>query len=303
MVLLSVITPHYNMPDTLRRLADSIPDEDWIEHIIVDDKSDIDTKLLADVKAYVCDKGSIWIDNDTEHKGTGICRDLGIQKASGKWIIIADADDYFTAEAFRIMQSYLEDEADIIYFAPDSVKEGSGKRSSRHIPYKRLVDCYVKEPGEENELRLRYLSVPDTSKMIRRSLITENDIHSSLVSVSNDVMFSVRCAYHAKSIKAESKPVYCITEGMGTLTTTKNVERFRKRIDVYIEQDHFLKEHLPDGAYGKIRISARMLVLQSLSDYGFGEFLATIRKLRKNHAPINPLALRISGARRFDTDF
>lgn len=293
MILLSIITPHYNMPDTLRRLIDSIPEDDRIEHIIVDDKSDIDGKKLADARAYAAAKGSIWINNDTDIKGTGTCRDLGIQKATGKWIIIADSDDYFTKHAFEIMQRYTDDEADVIYFAPTSIRESDGGMSSRHAPYKKLVDRFVTDPGQESEMRLRYLSVPDTSKMIRRSLIMENGIKSSVSPVANDVMFSVRCAYHAKSVKATSDVVYCITESEGTLTTTKNKERFRKRIDVYIEQAGFLKEHLPESAYADTRISARTLVLQSLMDYGVKEFIHTIKHLREKHAPVNPLAIKV----------
>ena len=181
------------------------------------------------------------------------------------------------------MHRYTDDEADVIYFAPTSIRESDGGMSSRHVPYKKLVDRFVTDPGQESEMRLRYLSVPDTSKMIRRSLITENGIKYSVSPVANDVMFSVRCAYHAKSV----------TESEGTLTTTKNKERFRKRIDVYIEQAGFLKEHLPESAYADTRISARTLVLQSLMDYGVKEFIHTIKHLREKHAPVNPLAIRV----------
>lgn len=293
MVMLSIITPHYNMPDTLCRLADSIPRKEWIEHIVVDDKSDTGSKRLAETKEYVTAKGSIWVDNTTVHKGTGICRDLGIQKAAGKWILIADADDFFIDGAADILHKYLDDEADVIYFAPASIKEGKKERSLRHVPYKRLVERFISHPGEESEMRLRYMYVLDLSKMIRRSMIIENDVRSSMSPVANDVMFSVLCAYHAKTVKASTETVYCITEHPGSLTTTKNVERFRMRIDIYIEQDRFLKEHLSESAYANTRISARTMLLQCLFDYGIKEFLSTMKHLRKNHAPINLPAAKV----------
>lgn len=292
MALLSIITPHYNMTETLKRLVDSIPDEEWIEHIVVDDKSDTKPEKTADAKRYVTAKGSIWIDNTTDLKGTGVCRDLGIQNASGKWIMIADADDFFVEGAFDILKRYIDDEADVIFFAPCSVNERRKGRSFRHVPYKRLVDRFVSDPGEENEMRLRYLYVLDLSKMIRRNLIRENNIKSSTSRVANDVMFSVLCAFHAKAVRAVPETVYCITENKGTLTTTKNVEHFRKRIDIYIEQTVFMKEHLSKRAYGKTRISARTMLLQCLLDYGIKEFFATVKRLRKEHAPINLLAMK-----------
>ena len=293
MVLLSIITPHYNMPDTLRRLVDSVPREDWIEHIVVDDKSDTDPEKLAEVKAYVTDKGSIWIDNTTDQKGTGICRDLGIQKATGKWVLIADADDYFIKGAADILCKYLDDEADVIYFAPCSIREGNNGRSYRHVPYRRLIQHFVSDPGEACEMRLRYMYVLDLSKMIRRNMIIENDVRSSLSPVANDVMFSILCAYYAKTVKATSETVYCMTQHPGSLTTTKNVEHFRKRIEIYIEQDRFMKEHLSESDYAYTRISARTMLLQCLLDYGIKEFFATVKHLRENHAPINLLALKV----------
>ena len=95
MIRLSIITPYYNMPETLCRLSASIPQEPWIEHIIVNDKSDMDPAALLNAKQYVTARGARWYDNTTQYKGTGICRDIGIRRAAGEWILIADADDFF----------------------------------------------------------------------------------------------------------------------------------------------------------------------------------------------------------------
>ncbi len=296
MIRLTVITPHYNMVRTLRRLIDSVPKRDWIEHIIVDDKSD-DGAALAEVKSYAAAAGARWIDNLTEQKGTGVCRDIGIREAKGGWIMIADADDYFTDGAFDVIGEYLEDEADIIYFAPTSRKEGSGEKSERHVPYRRLVHEYAVKKNREEELRLRFLSVPDAFKMIRRSMITDHGITSSKKPVSNDVMFSVRCAYHAKKIRAVEEVIYCITESPGTLTTAKNVQRFRTRIDVYIEQCLFLKKHLTRKDFRLIGLSASGLLLQCYREYGKAETVRALGQLLRNRVPVNLLDLQTRRSR------
>lgn len=293
MVLLSVITPHYNMPDTLCRLRDSIPNDGWIEHIVVDDKSNCDGEKLNEAKSYVTARGSIWVDNKSDQKGAGVCRDLGIQKATGQWVMVADSDDYYVDGAFDIIAKYMEDEADIVYFPPTSIKKPENTPSDRHIPYMKLVTGYVSEPGKRSEMKLRYISVPDTSKLIRLKLIQDNCVKSSSSLVANDVMFSVRCAYYAKKIKASEEVIYCITESDGTLTTTKDVSRFRKRVDIYIEQNGFLREHLPAEDYSETCLSARGLIRQSLRDYGIGEMIRTVKCLRKNKAPINVFAKKI----------
>ena len=154
MILLSIITPHYNMPDSLPKLRDSIPEEPWIEHIVVDDKSDCDAKALAEVKEYVTKHGSIWVDNMTEKKGAGVCRDIGIRQAKGRWVLVADADDFFVDGAFAIISQYLNDEADIIYFTPTGIKVPSGEASERHAPYKKLVEEHVSYTDQKSEMRL-----------------------------------------------------------------------------------------------------------------------------------------------------
>ena len=141
-------------------------------------------------------------------------------------------------------------------------------------------------------MRLRYLSVPDAFKMIRRSLITENGITSSVKPVSNDVMFSVRCAYYAREIRAVETVIYCITESPGTLTTAKDRERFRTRVGVYAEECCFLRAHLPKEDFALAGLSASGLLLQGYRDYGAAESLRAFFYLLRRRAPVRLLDLR-----------
>ncbi len=292
MIRLSIITPHYNMPKTLKRLSESIPDRDWIEHIIVDDKSDTDPTAIDEAKQFVLNRGARWFDNTTDIKGTGICRDTGIENASGEWILIADADDYFVDGAFDLIEKHLDDQADIIYFTPTSKKEENGLEGSSHIPYHRLVSKYVENKSRENELRLRYLCVADTCKLIRREIIVSRGIKSSYTVVANDVMFSTGCAFYAQKIEAFNDVIYCIMERPGTLTRTKNVQWLRQRIDIYSEQCSFLRERLPKDSFDDIGLSASGLLLQCYRDYGIIETLRGIHTLRRNKAPVDLLDLK-----------
>ena len=292
-IKLTIITPHYNMPDTLRRLVDSISKEDWIEHIIVDDKSDIEPGSLNDAKAYVTAQGSIWIDNTTEKKGAGVCRDIGVEHARGKWITFIDSDDFYVEGAFQTIAKHLDDKEDIIYFPPTSVFEGTNEPSQRHVPYMNLVNEYLSDRSKEHEIHLRYQSAPAVSKMIRSSMIHENNIHSSDTPVGNDVMFSMQCACHAKSITADEKTIYCITKSKGTLTTAKDVKRYRKRLDIYTEWLRYLKQNLPEDEYAMTGISARGLLFAGLLSYGPIELIRSIRYLRKNKVPINPFCGKV----------
>jgi len=59
MIYYSFVIPHYNTPDLLQRLIDSIPQREDIEVIVVDDNSDDDKKARVsrpDVNIIFLDK-------------------------------------------------------------------------------------------------------------------------------------------------------------------------------------------------------------------------------------------------------
>lgn len=51
-----------------------------------------------------------------EGKGAGYARNIGLSHARGKWIIFADADDFFTADCFTILNEYMDSPHEVIYF-------------------------------------------------------------------------------------------------------------------------------------------------------------------------------------------
>ena len=126
----SIIIPHYNIPDMLERLLKSIPLQDNIEVIVVDDKSDKNLDRLELLKLNY--PNVIFLDN-TLSKGAGNSRNIGMSNAKGKWILFADADDYFTEDFYEIVSKHIDDKDDVIFFFPTSVDFKTGKETGRHV--------------------------------------------------------------------------------------------------------------------------------------------------------------------------
>ena len=81
----SFIIPHKNCPDLLNRCLDSIPVRGDIQVIVVDDNSDADKKPIinrGDVELVLLDA--------MNSKGVGHARNVGIEKAFGKWLLFPD---------------------------------------------------------------------------------------------------------------------------------------------------------------------------------------------------------------------
>lgn len=122
---ISIIIPHYNSYKKLERLLKSIPlDNLKVEVIVVDDNSK-DEEIYKNLQLEF--KNVIFLKNKSSNKGAGGARNEGLKIASGKWLLFADADDYFESGAFKKVFSNIDKKEDIIYFKPTSVYEKTKK--------------------------------------------------------------------------------------------------------------------------------------------------------------------------------
>lgn len=234
MISYSIIIPHKNSVKSLLRLCKSIPDNDSIQVIIIDDNSDIEViKHIQDIKL----NNNIEISFCDISNGAGGARNLGIQKAKGKWILFADADDYFTTNLENILRKNLDSDSDLIYFNTDSRDKG-GKQTYRHLRYSKLVDDFLNDNEKENALR--YYFTPPWGKMIKRDLIVNNNIEFDEIAASNDVMFSLKTAFFAKKIKACKDTLYVITLSKGSVTNIISKDYFNSKFKTALNANKFL---------------------------------------------------------------
>lgn len=115
--LYSIIIPHYNSPDLLARMLMSIPEREDIQVIVVDDcsKADEVSKLQSlqhtNLELYL----------QTENHGAGYARNVGLDHAKGKWVLVVDADDVFAENAFDVFDKYKDSDVDYLCYIVQSV--------------------------------------------------------------------------------------------------------------------------------------------------------------------------------------
>lgn len=240
----SIIIPHYNYLTGLKKLIESIPIRNDIQIILVDDNTYLEKQTVASfVKSLNRENLELYFSDKTQ-KGAGNCRNIGLRHVKGSWILFADADDYFTENAFEILDSCSNTDVELIYFSPTSIELPAGEIGTRHLSYEKLVNDYEKKPSNTTELRIRYNFAVPWSKAISQKLTYDKKIEFDTTRWSNDVMFSTKCGYYAKNIAAIDKTIYCVTRKKGTLTTTRNWQEFETRLKVYISRYKFLEERL-----------------------------------------------------------
>jgi glycosyltransferase involved in cell wall biosynthesis len=213
----------------------SIPERADFEVFIVDDNSDSSEK--AKIKDHFFNDNVIVIFN-SDSGGAGKARNLALERASGKWVIFADADDFFSENMEGLLGDYFEAKEDIVYFGTSSIFLDTNQKAMRHERYMNLVHDFLRD--SDNEDALRYYFTPPWSKMIRRELIEINNIRFEEILASNDMYFSLKSAYHARSITANSEILYIITLSHGSLTNSFSKKHFDAKFNAALRVNKYL---------------------------------------------------------------
>lgn len=240
---LSIIVPHYNSADLLPKLLSTIPNIPEIEVIVVDDHSTEKLKEFMECKSKFCNRNIFFYDNEPDRKGAGAARNVGMRHAKGKYLLFADADDWFADSFWSIVQKNMADGADIIFFPPKSQWD-SGKHANRHLPYAQRVRNYLSNPSRENELKLRCLYWSPCSKMVKRSMVVKNGISFEEIQFSNDILFSVKIGICANTIKASENTIYYILRHQGSLTACKDEAALMIRRKAWCRTYFYLRRNL-----------------------------------------------------------
>ena len=114
--LISIIVPIYNSEKYLHKCIDSILAQSYrnLEIVLVDDGSTDNSGLICDeYKKNSPDDLSIIVKH-TENGGLSAARNLGLDIASGEYIVFIDSDDYILENTIEILyRNMLEYDADI----------------------------------------------------------------------------------------------------------------------------------------------------------------------------------------------
>ncbi len=240
-IMLSIVIPHYNSPDLLRRLLTSIPNIPEIEVIVIDDHSDKYIEEFNICRRDFSERNILFKKNDIDKKYAGTARNAGIMAAHGEYILFADADDWFVEGMWEYIKPYLG-KADIVYFPPTSCDK-NGNEGDRHIEYERLVkENILKKSNSEIGLRVKFIS--PCSKIIKKGLIDKYNIRFDECKYANDVMFSLKCGLYAFSIMAANDAIYCIFCHQKGLTTVRSKEAILAREKVLVRYYKELKAKL-----------------------------------------------------------
>lgn len=212
----SFIIPHKNSVRLLERCLNSIPIRDDIQIIVVDDNSEENESLQTLITKFP--QAELYLTK--ENRGAGYARNVGLKYAKGKWLLFADADDFYHKENLStVINKYLsDDKTDLIYLNAKKIDDDGNVH-----PY--VITSYINNYLNKriySEKVLRYGIWTPWTRMVRRKLVEDNNLLFEEVSVGNDIMFCLNCSKYAQTIGVETSITYFYYTPTNGSITAKN---------------------------------------------------------------------------------
>lgn len=276
--IFSVIIPHHNIPKLLWRCLNSIPDVPEVQVIVVDDNSSPDKVDFEHFPGLERQYTQCILDK--EGGGAGHARNIGLRHADGEWLVFADADDFFTPDAFQILNRHKDDSCDIILFKADSVNSDDLSPSDRHLRINQAVDERLSGAITKREA---LISMPGpVCKLFRRQYIQKRNIQFDETMASNDMMFVAKatCWANNDALAVSPEVVYIVTTRADSLMGNwkKDPENYLCRLEVMIRYHRFVMNDYP-----YLRKEPIIIILAKSWKYGIKTFFrALVLVLRKN---------------------
>lgn len=260
----SIIIPHKDIPDLLQRCLDSIPVRDDVEVIVVDDDSD---PAKVDFQRFPKWEGQRYACHFTkEGKGAGYARNVGLDHAKGRWVIFADADDFFTADFNALLDEVAEAKEDIVFFDYINVlSDDITRQVKERVWYSNSMASY--RNGKLPEAAFKALFPVAWCRFVKRELVEANSVRFSETPCGNDVFFSAQVNALAKSIKVSETICYVLTQREGSVSS--NVDATAKDLKVRLQEglkgERFYLQH---GIHAKGTLTSPHL-LTAYRKHGF----------------------------------
>lgn len=221
---ISVIIPVYNTADYLCECLDSILSQSFhnFELVIVDDGS---TDGSSDIIQEYAQKDCRVHIFDSEHKGAGHVRTLGVEQARGKYVQFLDSDDWLDKNTFKVLWPIITkldvDLCSYNYANLDSktnqiISTTSGI-DDEHVP--KTIFCYKDCPNYIFQVVTPSL----VTKIFKRTFISQYIGLSNGLNGTEDVVPAYVSALYAKKIIHVEQVFYYYRRNRGgSLETTKD---------------------------------------------------------------------------------
>lgn len=229
---ISIIIPIYNSEKYLQKCLQSCFEQNYknLEIICINDGSTDASKQIIH-KFQEENSNLLYLENRSPH-GAGFCRNQGIDRAGGDYLMFLDSDDMYTpnicAEVAALAQKHQPDIIEFPFMLCD--ENGQNVRSANYCP---------QMPTGKVELK-KYWMMYSTScwnRAFKTNFIKKNNIRNSTVKTGEDNNFTIPAFLKAQSFYFLNVPGYYYRHVPSSLSrvptpTLVNIERADKVFEI-----------------------------------------------------------------------
>lgn len=234
-IKVSVILPVYGVAAYIEKCAQSLMNQTLqeIEFLFVDDHGpDNSIELLKQtIKGHAREK-QFRILTPEHNLGAGMARNYAIPEANGEYIAFVDSDDWIEPDMFETLyaEAHAQGDADLCYCQ-------QFKDFEDHSAETMILKNPVVEPGvftyEKKAFFLTHYVSYFTTFLFKRSFVEQRAVRFPEDRSADDSFFLACALMTASSIARVDKPFYHYLIRPGSVTTTKDSVKYKKRLMVF----------------------------------------------------------------------
>lgn len=304
----SFIIPVYNAEKYIAECIESILEQgENCELILIDDGS-------TDTSGQICDMYEKQYSRiqafHTENKGPSCARNFGLEKATGKYVIFVDSDDYINDNLIKNLEcGYAEKNVDLIFF--DITKVFPDGRLEPMAEGLKREEIHKKTPKEI----LNSISVCSKfpasigGKIIRREFLLNNNIRFKEGTVGEDIDWTLKlmCSINSADVYMDGAYYYRLSPNTrrshGSVESMKNhlciieewVDNFKKGIanaDILPFLAYQYAVFLP--FYGAVSHKNRLLYKNRVTNLRFLLKFGKTRKIKLIRLAVTMLGINLT---------
>lgn len=209
--MVSVVVPVYNTAPYLRQCLDSLVNQTLrdIEIICVDDGSTDDSPAI--LEEYAARDPRITVLRQ-QNQYAGVARNNGMAKATGKYILFCDSDDYIALDALESMvEKSEEDSADMCVCGAERYYEHLDLTvaAAGYLKMNRVPETLPFNRKTNSEYIFSFATIMMFNRMFRREFLVENGLKYDSTRNGEDVYISALALWLAEAITVVDKPLVC----------------------------------------------------------------------------------------------
>lgn len=300
MALISIIVPAFNAAETIQELLASVS-SGVVEHdkqiIVVDDGSTDGTHEAAErfAESNVDARATIVIERLPQNRGAGACRNVGLQRASGDYVLFLDADDVLAPNAIdNALRLDAAKRADFILFPYHYVIDTRERVASGMLKEDKKIweDTLARFPRRlavvRDASKLALFTNYPWNKLIQRSFAERINLQFSEIPVNNDIAAHWQLYTNAKSVYLhDDESVFHFVHATGSQITRVFDERRFFVFEALDQTEDYIFSSETNimtfyESFMRFKINLLLWIYRRLPDFHYEEFYNRVQNLYRN---------------------